>query len=448
MLFFKTDTDSTKWGSGTEAMTRALQETSVTSENEALIKTHHPALLGTGVNAVTELSGNKIWTVWTKDELIHTHAAGREVHVIETINPPLKQRGFISPYARPVPIGRLINPRRMLTSMDIATIRSCFPLSVGVRIYLSGSVIILFHNTNDMDNTRHEGFPWIYCGGLRMGFDVINVRPSAISTRSNQEKFSSGSRRCYGLKIRLPDGREAVTTPTHRHVRKSLKFKLGQLEGLVEWVVTKLMSLLERLGSSESSKSESRKGAALGKLACIERESDRTTATITTTYDEPSSILSYPYGYQHDLSLLTSSSSNIPSSQNLGGSGITGWANYEEALDGKPVFVRQLDDIASSVRALIEGTAYFWDKSDRVSASLFWRTEEDFDCASKNSTAVLCLGKLTDRNDRAVVFQSYGVPRPKYPNEGNLKLIDRHDCMKGGFVLPQEIRESQILHPS
>lgn len=420
----------------------------MTPENEALIKTHHLALSGTGVNAVTELSGNKIWTVLTKDGLAHTHAAGREVHVFEAINPPFKQGALITPYARPVPVGRLINPRRMLTSMDIATIRSCFPLSVGVRIYLSDSIIILFHNKQDMDDTRHEGFPWIFCGGLRMGFDVLNVRPSAISTtQPNQEKFS-GSRRCYGLKIRLPDSREAVTTTTHRHVRKSPKFKLGRLEGLAEWVLAKhgnaSRGLIERLSSSDPAKSESRKGAALGKLACIAGEPDRQTATITTTYDEPSSILPYPYGYQHDLSLLTGP--NIPSSQHLGGSGITRWANYEEALDGKPVFVRQLDDSASSVRASVEGTAYFWDKSGRVSASLFWRTEGDFDCASENSTAVLCLGKSTDRDVRAVVFQSYGAPRPRYPNEGNLEVIDRHYCMKGGFVLPREIRESQILH--
>ncbi|PGH23106.1 hypothetical protein AJ80_02880 [Polytolypa hystricis UAMH7299] len=162
-------------------------------------------------------------------------------------------------------------------------------------------------------------------------------------------------------------------------------------------------------------------GAALGKLAYIAREPDRT-ATVTTTYDEPSSILPYPYGYQHDLSLLTSP--NTPSFQNLGGSRIAGW---------------------------VEGTAYFWDKRGRVSASLFWRTEEDFDCASGNSSAVLCLGGLTDRNVRAVVFQSYEVPRWKllYVGESDIKLIDMHDCMKGGFVLPQEIQEiqeSQILH--
>lgn len=95
------------------------------------------------------------------------------------------------------------------------------------------------------------------------------------------------------MKIRLPDGREAVTTTTHRHVKNSLKF--WQVGAPVKRVLAKLedasRSLINRLGCAEPEKSESQKVAALEKLAYIEGEPDQI-ATIMRTYDEPSSILS------------------------------------------------------------------------------------------------------------------------------------------------------------
>lgn len=55
------------------------------------------------------------------------------------------------------------------------------------------------------------------------------------------------------------------------------------------------------------------------------------------TYDTPSRFLPYPSGYSHDLSLITSKT--LPLVQSPPGVGeVVGWANCEEALDGKPVF--------------------------------------------------------------------------------------------------------------
>lgn len=43
-------------------------------------------------------------------------------------------------------IPRLISPRRMLTVPDIASIRSYYPASIGIQIYISGRAMVLFEN--------------------------------------------------------------------------------------------------------------------------------------------------------------------------------------------------------------------------------------------------------------------------------------------------------------
>ena len=98
--------------------------------------------------------------------------------------------------------------------------------------------------------------------------------------------------------------------------------------------------------------------------------------------------------------------------------------------------------------ATAEGTAYFWDKQGRVSVSLIWRTMGDFDKVSVDSSTVLCPGKTADKEVKAVVLQNYEAPlrkRVRTKRSDTDYLVDTEGCLKGGFVLPREIGENEIV---
>lgn len=59
--------------------------------------------------------------------------------------------------------------------------------------------------------------------------------------------------------------------------------------------------------------------------------------TIRFTYDTPSRYPPFPEGYRHDLSLITGP--DLPWLKSPAGVAlIDGWGQYEDALDGQPVF--------------------------------------------------------------------------------------------------------------
>lgn len=127
---------------------------------------------------------------------------------------------------------------------------------------------------------------------------------------------------------------------------------------------------------------------------------------------------------------------------------ITGWAKYEDALDGKPAFEARLDTLLTrkqeqnggvssdtTKNALVLGTEYLW-TGQAVTSSLLWRTDDDWRNASGLSGSVLCLGRSSDTTIQAVVFQNYQTSMKRRQLSG-MKV-------KGGFLLPQEIRECEI----
>jgi hypothetical protein len=180
------------------------------------------------------------------------------------------------------------------------------------------------------------------------------------------------------------------------------------------------------------------------------------------TYDPlGSGNLRYPNGFTHDLSLITDD--NLPElSSSPGLPAIDGWGEYSDVLDGGAVFVtrikmctgawRQLEGTGLSreaQRAVIAGAEYVWDKTTcSQTASLLWRTENVSDSARSFSGSVLCLGKPTDRVVKAVLFQNFETPvKPWDLGEDYLGVPENENrpvALKGGFLLPQEIRESEI----
>ncbi|KAK2803347.1 hypothetical protein FQN50_007006 [Emmonsiellopsis sp. PD_5] len=460
-------TSSAEWGPPEKAAVRANLELAVTPQNEALIRTYHPVFAEAPmVYALTELSGKVIWMVFIVEELrlSHTHAAGREIHIGPEIYYTPDPLQHLIP--RPILIPRMIYPRRMLTDLDISTLLSFYPDSVGIRIYITGFAVVLFRNTTAMKNAWKAGNP-CDIGGLDVVYDTVNTKAAAVTVQSGRDISAKpgffSSYGCLGLRIKGQSGTEAVTAVTHAFVK--LPKKGWMSSKLADWLLKakEKLSIFKTLkaGGVMPGEVESRDNLSgnlpLGKSVYIAGEAEKV-GTITTCYDDPSPTLPYPAGYRHDLCLLTGP--NLPDITTPPGVGaVTGWAEYEEALDGKPVFVTRFDawtkqshhehgrtSTNATKRAIVEGTEYLW-VGQTVSTSLLWRTDEDWRDAQGCSGSVLCLGRPTDPNIKAVVFQNYQIPIQKHQIRGGKRARsgDRAWLMKAGFLLPQEVRESQIL---
>lgn len=136
---------------------------------------------------------------------------------------------------------------------------------------------------------------------------------------------------------------------------------------------------------------------------------------------------------------------------------VVDWALYEDALDGQPVFTclfHVWDKVAEIIEgglasratqeAAVIGSEYIWEK-DAVSqsASILWRTDSDLATASGWSGST---GKPSDKHVKALVFQKFQKPITSLEVAGNdRELSNEYGCLiKGGFVFPQEIRDSEI----
>ncbi|KAK2785042.1 hypothetical protein FQN52_008764 [Onygenales sp. PD_12] len=444
-------TASAEWGPPEKATARANLEPAVTPQNEALIRTYHPAFAEAPmVYALTELSGKVIWMVLVVEgtRVSHTHAAGREIHISPELYYSPDPLQHLIP--RPIRIPRLIYPRRMLTDLDISTLRSFYPDSVGIRIYITGFAVVLFRNTAAIKNAWKAGYP-DDIGGLDVVYETVTTEATAVTVQSSRDisdkPDSFHSRGCLGLRIKGQSGTEAVTAVTHAFVK--LPGKWWMYSKLAYWLFRAKEKLLGCHGPKAGGGN-----LPLGKSVYIAGEAEKA-GTVTTCYDDPSPTLPYPAGYRHDLCLSTGP--NLPHISSPPGVGmVTEWAEYEDALDGMPVFVTRFDawinkshhehgrtstDVTK--RASVEGTEYLW-LDQAVTASLLWRTDEDWRDAQGCSGSVLCLGRPTDPNIKAVVFQNYQTPINKHEIRGS-KRGDRAWLMKAGLLLPQEVRESQIL---
>ena len=145
----------------------------------------------------------------------------------------------------------------------------------------------------------------------------------------------------------------------------------------------------------------------------------------------------------------------------IGSPNINGWAPYEEALAGNPVFLYRHNVFTGNhnmlagrgvtgteQEAIVSGTQYSWERRSRkLGTSLLWRTAHDGDDLTGASGSVLCLGKPTDPYVRALLFQNYEgklVPDKGMKIPAHIRKNDRA-TFKAGFLLPEEIRQSEIV---
>jgi hypothetical protein len=178
---------------------------------------------------------------------------------------------------------------------------------------------------------------------------------------------------------------------------------------------------------------------------------------ISQTFDEPSSVLPFPAGYRHDLSLITDD--NLPHLVSPPGYPVvSGWATYSAALAGSEVYAVRMHTVVGRWRVLEEtvnpdairnttvlGTQYLWNRqAQSQTASILWKTTEPSASAEGWSGSALCLGRPTDEHSQAIVFQNFQAHFVSSVSASNpLKRTDV--IVKGGFLLPESIRSATIV---
>ncbi|KAF3022348.1 hypothetical protein E8E15_009193 [Penicillium rubens] len=471
-------TTSSEWGSKEVATARATIEPTITPQNENLVRTYHPSLGPVdGVWVTKESNEKSIWLVAPGPLGIpHTHAGGREIHFLPAGLSP-RTMTMICFKAQPDPIKAVLNPRRFLQSHDLHVIREMFPLAVGARVLISGFIVILFKSRADVEKSWTQDGEACTFGNLRLLYDVMEDSPTrtevsggaAIASKPDALETSVTLR----LKLRLLDGQEVITVPTHAFVklRRINGSCLRRLADWYAWMKTTLSRFTPAGKDSHEPALGTMRGSArnspLGKIVFLAGDS-RKIGVITTTYDPtPSNLLTFPSGFLHDLSLITAEapSKSLPSIISPDGTPrVVGWGSYRNVLDGHPLFVMGLNVMTGNLirrtsfgvsgraqQALAEGSEYLWDKETlSQSVSILWRTEYDGDSPTDLSSATLCLGQISDRTCLAVCFQNFEFPlySRAFLEEDHidtpLKKVAR-PRMKGGFLLPSEVQRAEII---
>ncbi|KUM62785.1 hypothetical protein ACN42_g4334 [Penicillium freii] len=215
-------TTSSEWGNKEVATARAIIEPTITPQNENLVRTYHPSLGPVdGVWVTKESNEKSIWLVAPGPlGLPYTHAGGREIHFLPA---GLAPRTIVCFTNQPDPLKAVLNPRRFLQSHDLRILREMFPLAVGARVLISGFIVILFKSRADVEKSwTQDGFASEF-GNLRLVYDVTEDNPTrtevlrgaAIAPKSDEWETNAS----LGLKLRLLDGQEVITVPTHAFVK-------------------------------------------------------------------------------------------------------------------------------------------------------------------------------------------------------------------------------------
>lgn len=178
-----------------------------------------------------------------------THAAGLPIHVLPSFIVPPR-----TPNLRLLndPIAEIINPREILSLENLFPIHKYFPTSIGVRILVTGFIIVLYKSIQHLKNSWVRGvFETI--GTLQLGYSAAVYIPTATSTgygsavTTKEDGSVLGNQGCLGLRIRLPNGNEAITTTAHAFVRLMTTNNVSRIRYQAsDWLV-RTTSLLREL---------------------------------------------------------------------------------------------------------------------------------------------------------------------------------------------------------
>lgn len=201
------------------ARVHAHSALAVTPGNEIMIRSLHRSLQACGEVFVHEQSGKTMWLVSPTNNstpLRDTHAAGREIHIFPKFELPPPDLRF-----REDPVCRTIFCRGLLSDEDMRIIREYFPGSVGARVLICGFLVILFDNKKALKKSWEQGVV-NYVGSLAVKYAIRDCMTACDVTPSRNASINRpgglGENSCLGLRLRLENGIEAITTVTHSFV--------------------------------------------------------------------------------------------------------------------------------------------------------------------------------------------------------------------------------------
>ena len=218
---FKVDDKSQRWGIPEIAAIRATFEEMVMPDNEELIRSYHPSLSNQPFVEVIKEAETSIWRIFpTKNcKSLPTHIGGREAQVVPRfLTPRLAGGAWFDRATLPDPIGRRVNPRRCLSPGDLKILRQHFPSAVGVRVLISRFALLLYPTVESIYNDWKAGVP-ASIGGLDVGYILSDYSPSNTALESGSaistvpDNYANVA--ALGLKLRLPNGQECITTVSH-----------------------------------------------------------------------------------------------------------------------------------------------------------------------------------------------------------------------------------------
>ncbi|KAJ5472944.1 hypothetical protein N7530_006945, partial [Penicillium desertorum] len=449
-------TDSREWGIPESAKFRAAHTLETTPENEELLRTYHPALRFYDEVYVSHPQyGPEMWLV--HGLCTDTKAGGRAVHPFPEDRKDLYPWGRVltprSPLKEEYLFKEGINPRKLLSPDQLEGLRELFPAAIGARVLVAGFLVMLFRSPSDIQDIYETD--WIMeVGGLRTIYDVPRVKVRA-DTIVSESLNGSG---CLGLRLRMPDGKEAITTMTHGFVSSPRPSRVvSMFSDWTLWTKSALRRSLRRPSlpyPCALTVVQNSSNSPIGKEVWLATEKKRI-GSISHTFDDPSPALPYPAGYRHDLSLITDD--NLPALVSPPGYPVVSeWASYSTALAGSDVYAVRMNTVAgrwllqgtidpNAIRnATVIGTEYLWDRTARSqTASLLWTTAEPVTPAIGGSGSVLCLGMPTDQSSKAIVFQNFEVQC--YSSIDLMTGKSKDMIVKAGFLLPESLRSCTIV---
>ncbi|KAJ5101132.1 hypothetical protein N7456_007184 [Penicillium angulare] len=468
---------------------RAKAITEVDSTNERLVRSCHPSLSNKPTVWVSEsIFGQPIWLVdkpLRKSDSVF--AGGRPIHYYPSDRFDYVPWGILTPrtpHDFNNHFDRFINPRRFLRATDLDSLRELFPKATGVNVFVAGFMVIIFDDQTDVQDAYQKIWP-LELAGLRVFFDIghyelttstlqyglgLSTMPSQeMDTLAAHQQNTSSRAGSLGLKVQMQDGLIAMTTVTHGFVRLPGVSILNSVKNVVSAMLKKMKQSLSRYTPARTPAPTSLVIPAgvqhadltsdpVGRGVWIV-ESRELIGTITRTYDRPSGTKPYPAGYKHDLSLITAPT--LPDLTSPPGyPPVTGWGKYSTALDGiEDVFcvcqrkaegpwqaITGQTDPTLFKRATVLGSGWRWDLHENYqTAFLLWHTAGEFSPADGWSGSPLCLGSPSSRTAKAVVFQNFQTHCRLREDPSGGTQQTQETLMKGGFILPAEIRNSTIL---
>lgn len=125
---------------------------------------------------------------------------------------------------------RPIHPRQAVDQSVLKIIRSCFKTSIGIRVLVFGHLVILFSDTDSLEEAADSSELPSEIGGLGFSFEVLNIKPARGSNivlhRANGQAEETVYPGALGVKLALPDvGIEtAWTMGTHHWIADTPSF--------------------------------------------------------------------------------------------------------------------------------------------------------------------------------------------------------------------------------